>query len=156
MTLPSVEEIESGRSILFLGAGFSAEATNIAGENIKSVDKLIKQLLDACKIADQTEYDLESAAEEYTSKFGGQSTVTLLHDNFRSDTISDEQKIIVCQPWYRIYTTNYDDVVERVCIEERKPCTTKETHDRVEPPISGVTQLLHIYGNITRSRIPSF
>lgn len=151
MPLPSVSEIESGRSILFLGAGFSAEATNISGEKIKSVDKLIKQLLDACDITDQSEYDLETASEEYTSHFTEQETVALLHNNFRSDLITEDQRIVVCQPWYRIYTTNYDDIVERVCFEQRKSYTTKEIHDRVEPPINGTTQLLHIYGNITRA-----
>jgi hypothetical protein len=64
MPLPPIDFIESGRSILFLGAGFSAEATNTAGKGIKDVGKLTKRMLDACSIIDQSDYDLETTAEE--------------------------------------------------------------------------------------------
>lgn len=151
MTLPSIDQIQSGRSILFLGAGFSAEATNVAGQPIKSVRGLLDQLLDACQITDKTDYDLDSAASEHSKMHGDQATINLLHNNFRSNSVTEPQRIVVCQPWYRIYTTNYDDVVERICIEEKKPYTTKETNDFVEPPTPNTTQLLHIYGNITRA-----
>ncbi len=50
-----------------------------------------------------------------------------------------------------VYTTNYDDVVEHICTEEKKVYTTKEVDDSVEPPMPDATQLIHIYGNITRA-----
>jgi len=40
MTLPAASTIEAGTSILFLGAGFSAQATNTRGEEIKDVSAL--------------------------------------------------------------------------------------------------------------------
>lgn len=156
MPLPSIDQIQSGRSILFLGAGFSAEATNVADQPIKSVRDLLDQLLDACKITDKTDYDLDAAAAEYTNMYGDQQTINLLHNNFRSKSVTDSQRIVVCQPWYRIYTTNYDDVIERVCIEEKKTYTTRETNDAVEPPVPDTTQVLHIYGNITRASSTEF
>ncbi len=158
MSLPSAELIEAGTSILFLGAGFSAEATNVAGNPIRDVEGLIKLLLD--EIGEKPEgYDLDSAADEYVRFFGskGPEKVTrVLHANFRSKSFSDEQRLIVCQPWYRIYTTNYDDVVETICSEEKKPVTTKEISDLVSQPMPDTTQLIHVYGNITRASADEF
>ena len=140
----------SGRGIL---CG-SDERCGSAGS--ESVRDLLDQLLDACKITDKTDYDLDAAAAEYTNMYGDQQTINLLHNNFRSKSVTDSQRIVVCQPWYRIYTTNYDDVIERVCIEEKKTYTTRETNDAVEPPVPDTTQVLHIYGNITRASSTEF
>ena len=156
MSLPAVSEIESGTSILFLGAGFSAEATNVNDEPIKDVLALIKLLLSAVGISSAEDYDLDTAAEEYHSVYGDAATARALHSNFRSKLVTDAQRTVVCQPWYRIYTTNYDDVVERICVEEKKPYTTKEIGDPVSPPMPDTTQLIHIYGNITRSSETEF
>ena len=121
--LPAVTTIEAGTSILFLGAGFSADAKNIGDMEIKDVSGLIKFLLD--EIEEPLDgYDLDAAAEEYVRHHGatGVEKITeVLHSNFRSKEFTDEQRRIVCQPWYRIYTTNYDDVVEVICAEEKKP-----------------------------------
>jgi hypothetical protein len=87
---------------------------------------------------------------------GDEKTAKALHSNFCSKIVTDEQKTIVCQPWYRIYTTNYDDVVERICTEEKKLYTTKEITDPVNRPMPDTTQLIHIYGNITRSSETEF
>jgi hypothetical protein len=154
MPLPPIDFIESGRSILFLGAGFSAEATNIAGKEIKDVRKLTKQMLDACGIIDQSDYDLETAADEYTRRFDDISD--LLHTNFSVASVTKAQRIVVCQPWYRIYTSNYDNVVEQVCSETKKIYTIKETSDKVEPPFGGKSQLIHIYVNLTRASTEEF
>lgn len=156
MSLPKLSNIENGTSILFLGAGFSAEATNINGDKILDVSGLIKLLLAEVDINSTEGYDLDSAAEEYQIKHGDQKTANLLQSNFRSKSVTETQRIIVCQPWYRIYTTNYDDVVERICTEESKLYTTKEVSDAVDPPLVDTTQLIHIYGNTTRGSESEF
>jgi hypothetical protein len=154
--LVDVGTIEGGSSILFLGAGFSADATNVADKDIKDVAGLISYLLGEVGIRSADGYDLDSAAEEYQLKKGDKATAAALHSNFRSKSVTSDQRLIVTQPWYRIYTTNYDDVIERICTEEHKPITTKEIDDPVEPPLQGTTQLIHIYGNITRASEAEF
>jgi|SRR5271165_1150621 len=156
MPLPEASIIEAGTSILFLGAGFSADATNVNDDRTKDVSGLIHFLLIGVGIDSAEGYDLDSAAEEYQLAHGDEKTAKALHSNFRSKIVTDEQRTIVCQPWYRIYTTNYDDVVERICIEETKPYTTKEVTDPVNPPMPDTAQLIHIYGNITRSSEAEF
>lgn len=158
MKLPAVTTIEAGASILFLGAGFSADAKNIHDLEIKDVSGLIDYLLN--EVGEPPDgYDLDSAAEEYVRYYGkkGPDKITeALHSNFRSKTFTDAQRLIVCQPWYRIYTSNYDDVVENICAEEKKPITTREVSDPVSPPMRDTTQLIHIYGNITRASADEF
>jgi hypothetical protein len=156
MELPGLTDIEAGNAILFLGAGFSSEATNNHDKPIKDKTALIEYLLSESGIRSTEGYDLETAAEEFIAKHNEYALAELLNANFRSKIIQQNQKIIVCQPWYRIYTTNYDDIVERVCGEEAKSYTTKEVSDPVSPPLVGITQLIHIYGNITRCSLPEF
>ncbi len=85
MTLVDVELIEAGSSILFLGAGFSAEATNISDKPIKDVSGLISYLLNEVGIHSVDDYDLDSAAEEYQLVNGDDKTAKALHANFRSN-----------------------------------------------------------------------
>lgn len=150
MALPTSNDILNGNCLLFLGARFSAAATNIRDESIKDVDKLITHLLSKCGISDVTDYDLETASQEFQETFNEEALVNELHDNFRSKSITEYQSIIICQPWYRIYTTNYDDIIENTCFREGKSITLKEVSDVVEPPLQNTTQLVHVYGNIQR------
>ncbi|UEM04316.1 SIR2 family protein [Skermanella rosea] len=156
MNLPATVTIEAGTSILFLGAGFSAEATNTNDEDIKDVTALISYLLGKVDITSSDGYDLDTAAEEFQKVHGDEATVIALHSNFRTKAYSDDQATIVTQPWRRIYTTNYDDVIETICADNRKPVTTHGANDPVSQPIPGTTQLLHIYGNIGRASAHEF
>lgn len=151
MTLPNVDTVEGGKSILFLGAGFSAEALNHLGHPIKDVSGLISELLKSIGENSSEGYDLDTASQEFIldPKCGGEQELTrLIHGNFSAGTYTTAQRLVVCQPWYRIYTTNYDNVVENIFAEERKTYTEKTISDTVEPPLRGVTQLIHIYGSI--------
>ncbi|WP_148280408.1 hypothetical protein [Sinorhizobium fredii] len=124
MNLPAASTIEAGTSLLFLGAGFSAEATNTNDEDIKDVSALITYLLREVGIASSDGYDLDTAAEEFQKVHGDEKTVVALHSNFRTKAYTDDQATIVTQPWRRIYTSNYDDVIETICSNNRKPITT--------------------------------
>lgn len=156
MTLPLASTIEAGTSILFLGAGFSAEAKNTNDEDIKDVSTLITYLLGKVGITSPDGYDLDTAAEEFQKAHGDEATVVALHSNFRTKVYTDDQATIVIQPWRRIYTTNYDDVIETICSDSRKSITTHGVNDPVSQPVPGMTQLLHIYGNIGRASAHEF
>lgn len=156
MILPTASTIESGTSILFLGAGFSAQATNTRDEEIKDVLALIGYFLDKVGITSTEGYDLDTAAEEFQKAHGDEATVGALHSNFRTKAYTDDQATIVIQPWRRIYTTNYDDVIETICSDNRKPITTLSVNDPVSEPMPVTTQLLHIYGNIGKASAHEF
>ncbi|CAI9403548.1 hypothetical protein ANOBCDAF_04440 [Pleomorphomonas sp. T1.2MG-36] len=149
--LPAISTIESGTSILFLGAGFSAEATNINNDSIKDVSSLVTYLLNEVGITSTADYDLDTAAEEFQSIRGNDDTISALHSNFRTKSYTSDQETIVVQPWKRIYTTNYDDVVETILTTNRKPYTTHDISEPVSPTLQATTQVLHIYGNIMKA-----
>lgn len=156
MTLPELSSIEAGTSILFLGAGFSAEATNTNDSPIKDVSGLIADLLSDVGITSSKGYDLDTAAEEFCSVRGDEATIVALHRNFRTKAYTTDQAVIVTQPWRRIYTTNYDDVIETICSDRRKPLTKHNVSGPVSQPMPGTTQLLHIYGDITSASPEEF
>lgn len=149
-SLPT-SEIESGHCILFLGAGFSREAKNSLGEPIRGGWELSEYLLDQINVIDKTDYDIETAAEEFASEKGDAQLTDILRDNFITTDVTEQQRMIVCQPWYRIYTTNYDDVVERISHADNKKISIKEPNDPVEAATLGITQLVHLYGSISRA-----
>ena len=91
MTLPVPSTIEAGTSILFLGAGFSAEATNTNDEGIKDVAALITYLLGKVGITSSDGYDLDTAAEEFQKVHGNEATIIALHSNFRTKIYTDDQ-----------------------------------------------------------------
>ncbi|MDH7793400.1 SIR2 family protein [Ochrobactrum sp. AN78] len=156
MKLPATSQIEAGTSILFLGAGFSAEATNTGDEEIKDVTALITYLLGKVGIPSADDYDLDTAAEEFQKVYGDEATMVALHKNFRTKAYSADQAMVVTQPWRRIYTTNYDDVVETICSDSRKPLTKHSVSDPVSQPMPGTTQLLHIYGDVGKASAQEF
>ncbi|MCF1470998.1 MULTISPECIES: SIR2 family protein [Rhizobium/Agrobacterium group] len=156
MTLPAISEIEAGTSVLFLGAGFSAEAINTNDEKIKDVTALIAYLLEKVGILSADGYDLDTAAEEFQREHGNEATIVALHKNFRTKVCTPDQAMVVTQPWRRIYTTNYDDVIETICSDSRKPLTKHTVSDPVSEPMPGTTQLLHIHGDIGRASAEEF
>lgn len=107
----AIDKIFEKRSLLFLGAGFSSSAINLDGEKMPTGSALCS------KLDNLTEYDnegdLEEAAECYIEQFGEYQLVPLLKKTFCVKELSQAQKNISSQHWLRIYTTNYDDVIEK-------------------------------------------
>lgn len=95
-------------SVLFLGAGFSAEATNVLGVNLPAGRGLEEELKrraglpmeDPAELQDLPAYAVEA----------GVNIHNLLSDLYTVKKLSGDQSIILAQPWMRIYTTNYDDI----------------------------------------------
>lgn len=107
MTLPTVSTIEAGTSILFLGAGFSAEAKNTNGEDIKDVSALITYLLNKVGITSSDGYDLDTAAEEFQKIHGDEAAVVALHSNFRVKTYTGDQATICSSPGSRTSNSSH-------------------------------------------------
>jgi hypothetical protein len=113
-----------GNSILFLGSGFSVGAVNKRGEKFLTGEELKRYFAKKCEdlsdeeyassnLADITEYYIErqelSVSEKESRK---QNLIHDLQDLFCVSCVKDYHNVILSVPWKRIYTTNYDDVVE--------------------------------------------
>ena len=121
----------NGNAVLFVGSGFSRNATNCAGESLKTGKELSNRFLELLKISE--EMPLKTAASIFCEKMGVNELFRIFKREFKVKNITDEQKIITSLPWMRIYTTNYDDVVESAFIRNGKnviPVTLKNHIDK--------------------------
>ena len=109
------EDICNGEVLLFCGAGFSYNAF-LASSNktVKGVEDFVNEL--KRELGEESEEpgidDLKYYSNEYNKTFGEAKLVELLKKNFYVNKISSTQEIIGKLPWRRIYTTNYDNVLE--------------------------------------------
>lgn len=107
-----IETLDPKNSVLFLGSGFSAGAFNIANEKLPAGQSLLERLAAALG-EPHSEHDLKSAADAFANRFD-MSLYDILYTTFTVSTVLGYQKEILSLPWARIYTTNYDDMVNSV------------------------------------------
>ena len=114
MTVPEIiSKIFDGTSMLFLGSGFSFGATNSNPNNsqFKGAGALANMLLDAAGYPSRTT-DLRKASSAYLRKKTPEELIVLLKQEFHATSISASHDYIGRLPWFRIYTTNYDNIME--------------------------------------------
>lgn len=147
-----IEFALSGKSILFVGAGFSVDAQNLRGENFKTGRRLAKHLAELSGIteAQLEEITLDDAAEEYISVYGKDELIDVLHNEFTAKLITSAQSVIANVPWRRIYTTNYDNVLEKACSENEKKLVPVTINDNIRDISKNNTLCVHLNGYIDR------
>ncbi len=111
----AIEHAIRGNAILFVGSGFSLGAKKPDGTYIKNVPDLISQLCLAVYGENQN-VSLPDVASDYCSVFGEQKTLSFVKREFTVLETTDAQRGICAINWRRIYTTNYDNVVEQSCL----------------------------------------
>ena len=102
----------SGRALAFLGSGFSLGAVSEAGKSIPNTPELARRLMKAAGEDEDAEYDL---AADFFVKVHPDNPValnTFLQKQFTIETISPAQEAFAKYTWQRIYTTNYDNIIE--------------------------------------------
>jgi len=107
----AIQHALSGNAILFCGAGFSFGAKQTYHSQIPIGDMLAKSMSGQLSLDPET--GLEDAAEEYYEKFGPHKYYNYLKEQFISTSIEDYHLEYTRVPWIRIYTTNFDDVIEK-------------------------------------------
>lgn len=108
-----IENIFRGEAILFVGAGFSFDNININGNNIPNAKKLAELLQVEAGLKEiDTNYDLGIVSDYYINEKGKSEMVKILNQHYIVNTAQKWQNEILKFPWYRIYTTNYDNVLE--------------------------------------------
>lgn len=101
---------KSGKAILFLGSGFSYGVKSVIGEKLPTASGLAERL---CLESGSTKTDnLKKACKRYLQKKTSSEMVELLKDLFTVRNSSKAHHEIASVPWFRVYTTNYDNVFE--------------------------------------------
>ena len=146
----SIEYALCGDAILFLGSGASVGATNQNNEQFPLGKELAHRIYPDCNDLTQAA-DFYCEDKENEGKDGKQELIAFLKQEFKAKKISDYQKMIPSIPWKRIYTTNYDDIVEKSYNESGKFVRSLTIDDDPCDYISSdETIYLHINGSISR------
>lgn len=109
----------NGEAILFAGAGFNYMAKNINGQNFPLGNDLCKRLIEDGNIdvSGEPEKDLEDPSyisERYLMTNTKRDIKEFLKKQFTCQSYTRAQKTVACLPWQRIYTTNYDNLLEKI------------------------------------------
>ena len=114
MTTPEIiSKVFDGTCMLFLGSGFSFGATNSNPKDsqFKGAGTLANILLDDAGYSSKTT-DLRKASSAYLRKKTPEELIALLKQEFHATSISASHDYMGSHNWFRIYTTNYDNIME--------------------------------------------
>ncbi|WP_159953105.1 SIR2 family protein [Rhizobium sp. 18065] len=103
-------DVHAGFPILIVGSGFSAQAKDQNGSPMKTGGQFAAWL--NSKLSFAKEYPLDIVSREYKEAFGEHDLFEKMQSMFTCSAISDLQTKMVSLPWKRIYSTNYDDVID--------------------------------------------
>lgn len=110
-----------GNAVLFLGSGFSIGATKEDGSMFKTAAPLAHKLLGECGLSkDEFVDDLGQASEVYLNMKSEHELVDYMRKEYTAVDVSPAQQIIAGVKWQRIYTTNYDNVMELASLKNKK------------------------------------
>lgn len=108
----ALEHALDGDAVLFVGAGFSRGATNVRGTLLKTGEQFGKHLATLAGLPDG--FPLDEAAEEFERARGKDALIAEIKGEFTVNAVADYHRDVLRVPWSRVYTTNYDNVVEYV------------------------------------------
>lgn len=136
----------NGRAILFTGAGASIDAINLKNSYFKTGGQLAAYL--ATQVGMDVNINLAIAAEEYKLKFGEEKLIQELQKEFSAKRVDESHTALAQIPWKRIYTTNYDNVMETAYSKVGKkllPITIEQDMGRIP---KSTTLCVHLNGFI--------
>jgi hypothetical protein len=106
-------QFEKGNVVLFAGAGFAAGAQNLLGTDPPLGPDLTRVLAKECGWPDSGE-DLPTVYDQAQKHLGSKGLNELLAKYYRDCKPAPWHLQLASVFWYRIYTTNIDDVIEQV------------------------------------------
>lgn len=150
MTLDNaIKCVLEGNAVLFLGSGFSYGAKSMAGGNFPTAKDLAKLLYTKAGLDESMQdEDLGMAAEYYQDKKGDTNLVEFLRQQYTASEISDDQKYMGTLKWQRIYTTNYDNILETAYASNSKLLTTAVLSNKLNDFRVKENLYVHLNGSI--------
>lgn len=141
------EKIMNRQAVLLVGAGFSYGAKNVEGEDIPFGDRLIEKMNQASGVASAK--TLQMASTCFLKKQSKQKLIDFLKRQLLVHEVASWHKEIVDLPWKRIYSVNYDNVVERASEENGDPISTICLSDNIRGQQKNKI-CIHLNGSIGR------
>jgi hypothetical protein len=150
----AIEYALEGKALLFVGSGFSRGAVNLRNGPFKTAPQFAGHLAKLVNLPAGT--PLDDVSEEFASKFGADRLIEELEKEFSAKEISSVHRGYTKIPWMRIYTTNYDDVLEsayKKVAERIKPVTLSDDLRQIPRDCLLSVHLNGYVGRVTRASI---
>lgn len=138
-----------GNAILFTGSGFSFGSKNLTNDSPMTGRAFAQYLYKESNIV-TTDENLALASQLYVKNFGAAKLADLCRATFSIRSSADHHQSVVRLPWQRIYTTNYDDLLEKSSTDIGKSLVPVTIEDSPEKYLSSARVRLHINGFISR------
>jgi hypothetical protein len=148
------EHALDGNALLFTGAGFSRGAVNLRNGPFKTGSQFANHLAAQVKLPPGT--PLDDASEQFAERFGEDRLIKEVEEEFTCKQISKTHQQFQLIPWKRIYTTNYDDVLEqayRVGEHRLKSVTIGDDIRTIPKDCTLCVHLNGYVGRVTRATI---
>ncbi|TNE75126.1 SIR2 family protein [bacterium] len=117
-----LRQLSNNQVVLFLGSGFSLKAKNKLGENFPTGYGLGKKIWEFLEYTE--DYDNTVLPEMYQAFLGKgislEKKKEFLINNLTSSEIPADYNNLPVPYWFKIYTTNIDDIIEKTYRNERK------------------------------------
>lgn len=144
----ALEHALDGRALLFTGAGFSRGAVNLRGGSFKSAAQFANYLGTQVGLPEGT--PLDDASEEFAQKLGGERLLKEIQTEFTARQISKSHEQIPSVRWRKIYTTNYDNVIEQAYLKAGRNLTSVTMGDDIRAISKDPTLCIHLNGYVGR------
>jgi len=107
------KQLEKGRVVLFLGAGFSCDSTNSRSSHPPLGSELAKLLTEECGHTYANE-PLSIVYENAQNTLGTAGLNSFLTDQYQIEEFNSWYHIIKEITWHRIYTINIDNLIQKI------------------------------------------
>ncbi|MDD0811998.1 SIR2 family protein [Curvibacter sp. RS43] len=149
--IPSlVETIAGGKAILFVGSGFARNAIALDGSKFPTAEVLARNI--GTLGGFDSDDDLRYASEKYIRSNPADKLVQMLLDTFTVKEVLPHQVVISTAPWRRIYTTNYDLVIEEAAKKGGLRIDPTDLDDSPRDCLAKKTICVHLNGSIQNLR----
>lgn len=149
-------QLEQGQAVLFLGAGFSAEAKNVAGSALPVGSALTEAYWkfsypDRPFEAGTSLQDLYEHAKTHHRRALVDVTQRLL--TVEAASLPDWYKTVLALPWLRVYTLNIDNLTDAACRAFNMPRTCRSlsaisVKGATPPPDKNHLDVIHLNGTL--------
>ena len=143
LSLPS--DFVPEETVLFVGSGFSYGAIAINEKPLPLGKELDNRLAVELKLSID-KYSGKTLAQ-IAAKKHSDMLMSFLYDNLSVKTYESYHSSILKENWYRIYSTNFDDLIEIVRRDQGNPAKIYSFRDQVPNRIE-INSVIHLHGYI--------
>lgn len=152
----AIKHALNGDAMLFAGAGFSTGALNQEGKEFKRGSELCGMI---CDRLDMEFYDdLGYVSDRFIRTKSSDDLIGLLHKEYICKSVSSDHEQIMKIDWKRVYTTNYDNVIEKASSNLGKYRIPITLSKKVSSCVNKRNTVIHLNGyieDLTREKLYS-